>query len=327
MCETRLTRLLDIRHPIVQGGMAWVSRHQLAAAVSEAGGLGVLGAATMEPAELRAEIEAVRGLTNKPFAVNVPLVIVRPDGCDIVEDLIAVILEEKVPVVITGAGSPDRFTTRLQSAGSSVFHVVPSARLAKKSEAAGCNAVIAESQESGGHIRGSGLSTFSLIPQVVDSVAIPVIAAGGIIDGRGIAAALALGADGAQMGTRFLATTECNAHANYKNAVLTASDEGTLVYGRHRATSRALDTDIVRRLVEMEADSATPEALDQLRGRDRARQGCIEGDLQQGICPSGSAVGSVNQILPVAELIDELVRECHAAGGTLKRLPPASKHE
>jgi len=327
MRETRLTRLLGIRHPIVQAGMAWVSRHQLAAAVSEAGGLGVLGAATMEPAELCAEIAALRGLTSRPFAVNVPMVIVRPDGRDIVEDLIAVILEQNVPVVITGAGSPGRFTARLQSAGAIVLHVVPSARLARKAEAAGCNAVIAESQEAGGHIRSSGLSTFSLVPQVVDSVAIPVIAAGGIVDGRGVAAALALGAAGAQMGTRFLATTECNAHADYKDAVIAAAEEGTLVYCRHRATSRALDTDIVRRLVEMEADGAAPEALDRLRGRDRARQGCIEGDLQQGICPSGSAVGLVNEIRSAAELIDELVTECDAVVGALNGLAPVSTDE
>ena len=309
MSRISLTHLLGIEHPILQGGMTWVSRHALAAAVSEAGALGVIGSGGMEPEELRAEIRSLRGLTVRPYAVNVPLVDVRPSGDDgIVDRLIEVVLDERVPVVVTSAGSPSRFTPRLKAAGATVIHVVPSVPLARKAADAGVDAIVAESTESGGHIRVDGLATFSLVPQAVDAVAIPVVAAGGICDARGVAAAFALGAHGVQLGTLFIATTECNAHALFKAALLAADAEGTAVYCRNHHASRALSTPAVEHLVRMEAGGATLEDLARFRGRGRAREGCLRGDVDGGILPAGAAVGLVREIRPAGEVVRELVR-------------------
>lgn len=309
MLETPLSRLLNIRVPLLQGGMSWVSRHGLASAVSEAGALGVLGAATMEPEELRAEIVAVRERTERPFGVNIPLVCVRPDGSDVVEALIEVAIDELVPVVITGAGSAARFTEVLQGAGSTVLHVVPSPALARKAYDAGVDAVIAESYEAGGHVREGGLATFSLVPQVVDAVPCPVVAAGGISDARGVLAAFGLGAHGVQMGTRFIATSECEAHRSYKQAVLDAAAEDGVVYSRAYHASRGLATPIVRAIIELEARGADVAEVRALRGRHRARVGCVEGDLDEGICPAGSAVGMVCEIVSAGKLVEQLMLE------------------
>ncbi len=307
----RFTRLVGIDYPIVQAGMAWVSRHELAAAVSNAGALGVIGSGGLDPSELRAEIRGLRRRCARPFAVNVPLINVRPDGDDsIVAQLFDVVLAERVPVVITSAGSPRAWTPRLQTAGAVVIHVVPSPALALKAEACGVDALVAEGFDSGGHVQSDGLSTLALVPQVVDAVSVPVIAAGGIADARGFAAALALGADGAQLGTRFLATRECNAHAAYKRALVDAGAEGTAVYCRAWHASRALATPLVQRVVAMEREGRSIDEIRAVRGRDRARRGCIEGDLDEGILPAGAAVGLVREILPAAELVEELVRGC-----------------
>jgi enoyl-[acyl-carrier protein] reductase II len=309
MSPPSLARILGIDHPILQGGMTWVSRHALAAAVSEAGALGVIGSGGMEAEELRAEIRALRALTVRPFAVNVPLVDVRPSGDPgIVEAMIEVVLDERVPVVVTSAGSPSRFTPRLKAAGATVIHVVPSVPLARKAADAGVDVIVAESSESGGHIRSDGPATFSLVPQVVDAVPIPVVAAGGICDGRGVAAAFALGAHGVQLGTLFVATTECNAHALFKAAVLAAESEGTAVYCRAHHASRALATPAVERLVAMESAGASPAELAEFRGRGRAREGCILGDVERGILPAGAAVGLVHEIRPAAEVVRDLVQ-------------------
>lgn len=286
--------------------MSWVSRHGLAAAVSEAGGLGVIGAATMDPDELRGEIRALRALTERPFGVNVPLVLLRPDGGDRVPDLIGVVLEEDVPVVITGAGSPRRFTQELKDAGRKVAHVVPSPKLAAKAQASGVDFVIAESTEGGGHVRVDGLATLSLIPQVVDAVPCPVVAAGGIADARGILAALALGACGVQMGTRFIATRECEAHAAYKREVEAAGPESAVIYSRRYHASRGLDTPLVRRLIELEDEGADLEQITALRGRHRAQLGCVEGGVEEGILPAGSGVGLVHDTPTVRELLEHL---------------------
>lgn len=309
-----LQHLLGIDHPILQGGMTWVSRHALAAAVSEAGALGVIGSGGMEAEELRNEIRALRRLTRRSFGVNVPLVNVRPDGDElIVERLIAVVIEERVPIVVTSAGSAARFTCRLKAAGAVVIHVVPSVPLAVKAAEAGVDALVAESSESGGHIRTDGLATFSLVPQVVDAVRVPVIAAGGICDGRGLAAALALGASAAQFGTRFIATVECNAHESFKREILNAGAEGTAIYCRAHHASRALATPAVRHLVQMESEGRPTQDLISFRGRGRARDGCIDGNVEQGILPAGAAVGLVHAVRPAGEVVAELVRECAAA--------------
>lgn len=320
----RLTSLLSIAHPIIQGGMTWVSRAELAAAVCEAGALGVIGSGGMEPEELREQIRKLRTNTARTFAVNVPLVSFRPDGDDdLVARLIEVVIEEEVPVVVTGAGSPRRFTADLHAAGARVLHVVPSVGLALKCEAAGVDAVVAESAEAGGHIRADGLSSFALIPQVADALSIPVIAAGGIADARGVAAALVLGADGVQLGTRFIATRECNAHDAFKQALLEASAEGTLVYCRDYHASRALATPAVKRLVEMEQDGHTTRELMQFRGRGRARGGCIEGDIETGILPAGAAAGLVRRVQTVAEVVEELTQGARAILESLDGAGPA----
>jgi enoyl-[acyl-carrier protein] reductase II len=309
MSRPSLARILGIDHPILQGGMTWVGRHALAAAVSEAGALGVIGSGGMESEELREEIRALRALTVRSFAVNVPLVDVRPCGDEgVVERMIDVVLDERVPIVVTSAGSPSRFTARLKAAGATVLHVVPSVPLARKAADAGVDAIVAESSESGGHVRSDGLATFSLVPQVVDAVRLPVVAAGGICDARGVAAALALGAEGVQLGTLFVATTECNAHPIFKAALLAAESEGTAVYCRHHHASRALATPAVERLVEMESAGASPAELAAFRGRGRAREGCLLGDVERGILPAGAAVGLVREIRPAGEVVRELVR-------------------
>ena len=303
--------------------MTWVSRHELAAAVSEAGALGVLGSGGMEPSELRSEIRTLRTKTSRPFAVNVPLVNVRPDGDDsIVDRLIEIVLEERVSIVVTGAGSPSRYTKRLKAAGALVIHVVPSVRLAQKAEAAGVDAVVAESTEAGGHISQDGLSTFSLVPQVVDAVDIPVIAAGGIADARGVVAAMALGAAGAQIGTRFIATNECNAHVAFKRTLVEAGIDGTAVYCRSYHPSRALRTAAIARMIQMEEQGRTIEEIVAFRGRGRARAGCIEGNLEEGILPAGAAVGLVRSVKPAGDVVRELVHGCERVLAALRAALP-----
>lgn len=307
MARQSLMSRIGLQYPILQGGMTWVSRFRLAAAVSDAGGLGVIGAGGMEPEELRDEIRSVRSLTDQQFGVNVPLANVRPDGdAKIVEQLIEIVLEETVPIVVTGAGSPRRFTKDLQAGGAFVLHVVPSVELATKCEEAGVDAVIAESVEAGGHLRPGGLSSFALIPQVVDAVSLPVVAAGGIADARGVAAALALGASAVQIGTRFISTVECSAHAEFKRLLVEATAEGTSVYCSWHHASRALCTPAVQRLIEMEAEGDSAEAILSFRGRGRAKSGCVEGKIDQGIFPAGAGAGLIQTVPTVAELMAEL---------------------
>lgn len=328
MSDLPLLELLGLRHPLIQGGMTWVSRHGLAAAVSESGALGVIGSGGMEPEELRDEIRALRGRTDRPFGVNVPLIDVRPAGPgDVVEEMVRVVLDERVPIVITGAGSPRKYTPRLRSAGARVLHVVATPEMAKKCEAAGVDAVVAEGVEAGGHVRADGLSTLALVPQVVDAVRLPVVAAGGIADGRGMAAALTLGAAAVQIGTRFIATVECNAHEAFKRALVDAGPESARVYSRCYHASRGLDTPAVRKLIEMEARGASQEELVAVRGRGRARAGCIDGDLEEGLLPAGTGAGLVRDVPTVAELVEELVRTCgERLGATYEALVPGPKN-
>lgn len=320
MKPTALTELLDIRVPIVQGGMTWVSRHGLAAAVSEAGGLGILGAGGMEPDELADEIVSLRSLTREPFGVNIPLLSVRPDGREgVSEQLIDVAIRGGAPIVVTGAGSPRRYTERLHAAGVLVMHVVPSVEMARKALDAGVDVIVAESSDAGGHVRSDGLSTFSLLPQVVDAVDVPVLAAGGIADARGMVAALALGAAGVQLGTRFVATVECNAHVAFKEQLLAAGPEGAPMYSRDYHASRGLASPAVRAMIDMEREGRPTDEIVAFRGRGRAYQGCIEGDVENGILPAGTGVGLVHDLPTVAQLIDELV---HGATALLEGLRP-----
>jgi enoyl-[acyl-carrier protein] reductase II len=302
--QETLNALLGTRIPLIQGGMTWVSGHALAAAVCEAGALGVIGSGGMDETELGDEIRALRQKTQRPFAVNIPLTNVHPEhGDELLSRCLKVTLDEAVPVVVTGAGSPKNTTPMLKEAGARVLHVVPSPQLAVKCEQAGVDAVIAESNEGGGHVRVDGLPTLALMPQVVDAVSVPVVASGGIADARGVAAAVALGAHGVQVGTRFIATVECNAHPHFKQALLDAGEESTAIYSKAYHASRALQTPAIRRLLQMEAEGTELEELLAYRGRGRARKGCIEGNLEEGILPAGTGVGLIREVLPAREVV------------------------
>lgn len=301
--ETEITRLFGIRYPIVQGGMIWVSGGKLAAAVSQAGGLGLIGSGSMKPDLLRQHIRKAKSVTSRPFGVNVPLM--RED----VADLITVCLEEGIRIIFTSAGSPKKFTPLLKEKGCKVIHVVPAVKFAKKVESAGCDAVVAEGFEAGGHNGMDMVTTMALIPQVADAVSIPVIAAGGIADGRGIAAALALGASGVQIGTRFAATEEASAHEKYKEAVLQAKDDSTVFLMKKIGPARMLANQWTQDLARAEEAGADEEELRGLLGRKRERLGLFEGVLEQGQLEAGQGAGLIRDIPPAGELVERLVKE------------------
>ncbi|MHB0975905.1 MAG: enoyl-[acyl-carrier-protein] reductase FabK, partial [Candidatus Aquicultorales bacterium] len=304
--------LLGIEYPIIQGGMAWVSTAELVSAVSNCGGLGVIGAGQMPPDILRDEIRRTKSMTGKPFGVN--MMLLHPQ----IDDLFQVILDEKVPVVTTGAGNPGSYIPALKELGIKVLPVVPAVALAKRMERIGVDAVIAEGTESGGHV--GELTTLALVPQVVDAVSIPVIAAGGIADGRGYAAALALGAKGIQVGTRFVVAAECTAHEKYKHAVLEAKDRDTVVSGRSTGHPvRAIKNKLTREFERLEKEGATPEKLDEL-GTGKLRAAVREGDMEWGSLMAGQSSGMVGKVQPVAEIIHEMDEEAASCIARLRRL-------
>ena len=298
--KTRVTEAIGIEKPIFQGGMAWISEHKLAAAVSNAGGLGIISAMNAPADYLRKEIRACRELTDKPFGVNVMLM--SPHVAEVAQ----VLLEEHVPVITTGAGMPDKYMKEWVPAGIKVVPVVPSVAIARRVERFGATAVIAEGGESGGHI--GEMSTMALVPQVVDAVSIPVIAAGGIADGRGMAAAFMLGAEGVQRGTRFLCAEECVAHENYKEKVLKARDIDTIVTGRRLGHPvRALKNPFTNEFAKLEYDaSKTNEEVEQF-GVGALRRAAVEGDEKQGSFLCGQIAGLVKQIEPAAAIIDDVM--------------------
>lgn len=302
MVNTPLCELLGIEVPILQGGMAWISDAELAAAVSNAGGLGIISSMNADESWLRAEIQKAKGLTDKPFGVNVMLM--NPH----VEQIAEVLIDEKVPVVTTGAGNPAKFIKRWIEAGIKVIPVVPSSGLAKFSERAGATAVIAEGGESGGHV--GELSTMPLVPQVCSAVSIPVIAAGGIGDGRGIAAALMLGAVGVQLGTRFLVAEETNIHDNYKEKIIKAKDIDTMLSGRSLGHPvRSLKTPFSKDFVKIENDPNTPAEVIEEYGRGALRMAAQDGDHAKGCFMAGQIAGMVTKRETVAQIIDSLVTE------------------
>ena len=277
--QTEITELLGIQYPIIQGGMAWVAEHHLAAAVSEAGGLGLIGAANAPAEWVREQIRAAKNLTEQPFGVNIMLMSPYAD------EVAQVVAEEGVKVVTTGAGSPEKYMERWKQSGIRVIPVVASVALAKRMERCGADAVVAEGCESGGHVGES--TTMALVPQVVDAVQIPVIAAGGIADGRGIAAAFMLGAKAVQMGTRFIATQEAQVHESYKNQVLRAKDIDTRVTGRSTGHPvRALRNEMTKRYLELEQEGASFEELEQLT-LGGLRRAVVEGDVRMGSMMAG----------------------------------------
>ena len=302
--KTEITELLGITYPIIQGGMAWVAEYHLAAAVSQAGGLGIIGAANAPAEWVRQQIQEVRKITDKPFGVNIMLM------SPYAEEVARVVAEEKVKVVTTGAGSPEKYMTMWKEAGICVIPVVASVALAKRMERCGADAVIAEGCESGGHI--GELTTMVLVPQVADAVQIPVIAAGGIADGRGIAAALMLGAKGVQMGTHFIVTEECWVHENYKDMVIKAKDIDTRVTGRTTGHPvRALRNKMTNEYLKKEADGAPFEELEMLT-LGGLRRAVIDGDVKNGSVMSGQSAGLVKEKMTCRELIEKLVKETEA---------------
>ncbi|MCD7728990.1 MAG: enoyl-[acyl-carrier-protein] reductase FabK [Clostridia bacterium] len=302
MLESKICESLGIRYPVFQGGMAWVADADLAAAVSEAGGLGIIAAMNMDGGQLSAEIDKLRAKTDKPFGVNIMLM--SPFAGEVAR----VVAEKKVPVITTGAGNPLPYMSVWTEAGIKVIPVVSSVALAKMVAKRGAFAVVAEGGESGGHIGEA--NTMPLVPQVSDAVDIPVIAAGGIADGRGLAAAFMLGAEGVQMGTRFLTAKECNVHANYKRKVIEASDTGTMVSGRKSGHPvRALKTAFARQYAEMEKDaSVTEEQLNEF-GTGALRRAVKDGDLERGSFLCGEIAGLVKKEQTCAEILAEITAE------------------
>jgi len=298
---TPLCELLGIQYPIVQGGMAWVSTAELVVAVSEAGGLGIIGAGNAPPDFVRDQVRQVRNGTDKPFAVNIPLF------TPFVETYMELCIEEQVPVVATGAGSPAQYIPHLKEAGIKVIPVVASVALAKRLERAGADAVVAEGMESGGHI--GDVATLPLVPQVVDAVSIPVIAAGGVADGRGLAAALALGAAGIQMGTRFICATECIAHRNYKDKIVQAGDRATVTAGHSIGHPvRALRNPMVREFIRLENEMVAEVNILEF-GAGKLRLAVVEGDTVNGSMMAGQSAGLVRDIAPARELIQRIMSD------------------
>ncbi|MBP2650136.1 MAG: enoyl-(acyl-carrier-protein) reductase [Firmicutes bacterium] len=299
MLNSPLCKMLDIEYPIFQGGMAWVATAELAAAVSNAGGLGLIGAGHMPPEALRAEIKKAKGLTSKPFGVNIMLM------SPFVKEVMGVVVEERIPVITTGAGNPAEYIGALKEIGSKVIPVVASVALAKRLERVGVDAIIAEGMESGGHV--GEITTMALVPQVVDAVDIPVIAAGGIGDSRGIVAAFALGAQGVQIGTKFVVAKECIAHPNYKEVVLKARDRSTVVTGVTTGHPvRILENKLARDYVKKEREGASIEELEQL-GAGTLRAAVREGEVKLGSVMMGQVAGMINEAKTVAEIMAELV--------------------
>lgn len=302
MIKTRITELLGIQYPIFQGGMAWVADAALASAVSNAGGLGIIAAMNMNGEQLRAEIAKLRANCDKPFGVNVMLM--SPHAAEVAE----VIVEEKVPVVTTGAGNPLTYMKKWIEAGVKVIPVVASAALAQMVAKRGAVAVVAEGGESGGHIGEA--NTMALIPQVADGVEIPVVAAGGIADSRGYAAALMLGAEGIQMGTRFLVANECNIHPNYKAKVLKAGDTSTMVSGRRLGHPvRSLKTPFSRKFAELEKDETVTDEQLSAYGTGALRKAVTEGDDVNGVFMCGQSAGLVKKEQTCREILEEITAQ------------------
>lgn len=299
--QTRITELLGIEYPIIQGGMAWVADYHLAAAVANAGGLGLIGAGGAPAAEVLKQIEKCKELTDKPFGVNIMLL--NPEADAIAQ----AVVDMGVKVVTTGAGSPEKYMSMWKAAGVKVIPVVASVALAKRMERCGADALVAEGTESGGHI--GELTTMALVPQVVDAVSIPVIAAGGIGDGRGLAAALMLGASGVQMGTRFLLAEETNIHQNYKDRVAKASDIDTQVTGRSTGHPvRALRNAMTRQYLKLEKEGAAFKELEYLT-LGGLRKAVVDGDTKNGSVMAGQIAGLVHKQQTCAQMIQEIVSE------------------
>jgi enoyl-[acyl-carrier protein] reductase II len=305
--SNRITKLLAIKYPIIQAGMVWVSGWKLASAVSNNGGLGLIGSGSMKPDLLREHIKRCQTSTENSFGVNIPLL--RGDAAD----LIKVVIEENVKIVFSSAGHPGKYIDELKKNNITVVHVVPSIKYALKAESVGCDAVVGEGVEAGGHNGADEITTFCLIPQLVDALKIPVIAAGGISDGRGIIAALTLGAEGVQIGTRFAATEESSAHINYKQKVVDAGDTDTILVLKKIGAARMIKNEFSKQVYKAELSGADETSLKQLLGEKRERIGIFEGDGLNGMMEAGQGAGLIKEILPVKDLMKKLILEFDTA--------------
>ena len=299
----RINELFGIKYPIIQGGMIWCSGWELASAVSNAGGLGLIGSGSMYPDVLRQHIIKCKAATNKPFGVNIPLL--YPD----IEEHINIIIEQGVKIVFTSAGSPKKYTDRLQSHGIKVVHVIANKKFALKSVEAGVDAIVAEGFEAGGHNGAEEITTMCLIPMIKQAVDIPVIAAGGIGSGKAMLAAIALGADGVQIGSRFVASEECSAHINFKNNVVIADEGETDLTLKELTAVRMMKNEFYQKIQKAYAENASKEELKDLLGRGRAKKGMFEGDLKNGELEVGQVSAMINKIMPVSEIIEEIIEE------------------
>ena len=298
-----ITQLFNIQYPIIQGGMIWVSGWKLASAVSNAGGLGLIGSGSMYPHVLREHIQKCKQATDKPFGVNVPMLYPQ------IEEIMDIIIEEGVKIVFTSAGNPKTWTNHLKEKGITVAHVVSSVKFAKKAEDAGVDAVVCEGFEAGGHNGREESTTFTLIPMVKQNVNIPVIAAGGIASGRGVLAAMVLGADGVQIGSRFAATVESSAHDNFKNTIVDVKDGDTHLTLKELAPVRLVKNKFYNEVQALYQQNPTIEDLKELLGRARAKKGMFEGDLDNGELEIGQIAGAINDIKPAKEVLEDIVNE------------------
>jgi len=315
--NTKITKLLNINYPIIQAGMIWVSGWKLASAVSKNGGLGLIGSGSMKPELLKEHIKKCFAATDKPFGVNIPLL--RSD----VEDLVKVTVDEGVKIVFTSAGNPKKFAIVLKENNITVIHVVPSVKFGLKAEAAGCDAVVGEGVEAGGHNGSDEITTMALIPQLVDALSIPVIAAGGISDGRGILGALSLGAEAVQIGTRFAATVESSAHQNYKRRVVEASDNDTILGFKKIGLVRMLKNDFALKAVKAGEDGWDEDKLKALLGKKREMLGIFEGNENEGEMEAGQSSGLIKEILPVDLLMEKLLVEVEEANARNQKMVTA----
>lgn len=305
MSENKITQLFGIKYPLIQAGMIWCSGYKLAAAVSNAGGLGIIGSGSMYPDVLDEHLQKCKKATDKPFAVNLPMI--YPD----IDKHIELVLKHKVPVVFTSAGNPKTWTSKLKDAGIKVVHVTASVKFALKAQEAGVDAVVAEGFEAGGHNGIDETTTMTLIPAVRQAITIPLIAAGGIATGRGMLAAMALGADGVQIGSRFVASVESSAHENFKKTVINTPDGGTQLTLKELTPVRLIKNEFYNKVMGAYENNASVEELKNLLGRGRAKKGMFEGDLIEGELEIGQIASVIKEIKPADEIVKEIMAEYH----------------
>jgi len=310
----KITQLFNIKYPLIQAGMIWASGWKLASAVSNAGGLGIIGSGSMYPDVLREHIQKCKKATDKPFAVNVPML--YPE----IDKIMEIIIAEEVKIVFTSAGNPKTWTQHLQEHGIKVVHVVSSVKFAIKSEEAGVDAVVAEGFEAGGHNGRDETTTFTLIPMVKEKISIPLIAAGGIATGKGMLAAMVLGADAVQVGSRFVATPEASSHKNFKDMVVNAKEGDTVLTLKELAPVRLLKNKFYEDVQNLYSKAPSKEDLIELLGRARAKKGMFEGDLEEGELEIGQISGLIHEIKPAADIVEEIISEFEKAKTEVSQL-------